>query len=278
MTVERRGFLLGLTGLFVAGATARAAAVPAGGYDLADPAQALEAMLRIQGRLDGRDAPWWYFGRIYALVPGREPVPLFRYEGLEIMRLTPTPAGEYAATGATTTFFQDWRTGAVLETFRNPLTGATNSVRPNLIGGTPGGVAAFYSTRGVRPGRTAPADWRGEGLELTWTTQGDSVWLAHDRTYPPGLPQPMGESSCGKARIAELHDRRRAFVPAAFSSTYFAPYPAWMDMQGQPGFVVWHADGVKLDSVAELPAAYRSRVEALFPERLAAPPYGAPAA
>jgi hypothetical protein len=51
-----------------------------------------------------------------------------------------------------------------------------------------------------------------------------------------------------------------------------------MDMQGQPGFVVWHADGVKLDSVAELPAAYRSRVEALFPERLAAPPYGAPAA
>jgi hypothetical protein len=278
MEFDRRGLILGLTGLFAAGTVARAAdagAMPPGGYDLTDPAQALEAMLRLQGRLDGRDAPWWYFGRIYAMLPGREPLPLCRFEGLEIMRLTPTADREYAATGVTTSFFQDWQTGKVMDTFANPVSGKTNKVLPNLIGGEPGSAAAFYSTRGVRPGRMAPGDWRGEGLELTWTHYADTVWLAHDRTYPPGLPQPMGESSVGKARVADLHDRGRSFVPASFSSTYFAPYPAWMQMQGQPGYVIWHADGLKLESADALPADFRARVLKLFPERLAAPPFTA---
>jgi hypothetical protein len=280
MEFDRRGFILGLAGS-CALPLARAANAPAGqlppppkgGYDLADPLQSLEAMLRLQGRLDGRDAPWWYFGRIYGLLPGQAPVPLFRFEGLEIMRLTRTPAGEYAATGATTSFFQDWRTREVMTRFANPISGRTNDVRPNLIGGKPGGVAAYYSTRGVRPGMVAPDAWQPDGLDLTWTWHDDSVWLSHDRSYPPGLPQPMGESSCAKARSADLHDRRRDFVPTAFSSTYFAPYPAWLEMQGQPGYVIWHADGVKLESVAGLPADFRARVEQLFPERLAAPPW-----
>jgi hypothetical protein len=276
MELDRRGFVLGLTGLFVAGQGARAAVrgpVPPGGYDLADPADALQAMLRMQSRLDGRDAPWWYFGRIYAVLPGQAPLPLFRYEGLEIIRMTPAGNGEYAATGATTSFFQDWKTGQVMETFANPVSGRTNQVTPNLIGGKPGSAAAFYSAKGVRPGRVAPADWQPDGLELMWTQHGDAVWVSHDRTYPPGLPQPMGEASCARARVAELHDRARAFVPASFSSTYLAPYPAWMEMQGQPGHVMWHADGLKLESIDALPADFRARVEKLFPERLAAPPF-----
>lgn len=276
--LERRRFLLGATGAFLLGGNALAAGAASSratgsGYDLRNPTEALEAMLRLQGRLDGADAPWWYFGRIYALVPGKAPIPLFRYEGLEIMRLTALPGGEYAATGATTTFFQDWRTQEWLETFRNPVSGATNQVKPNLIGGVPGRAAAYYSVKGVRPGRVAPADWQPEGLVLNWDYWQDMVWLSHDRSYPPGLPQPMGESSVAKARIEDLNDRSRAFVPASFSSTYFAPYPAWMEMQGQPGHVVWHADGVKLKSVQDLPARYKARVEKLHPERLAAPPY-----
>jgi hypothetical protein len=83
----------------------------------------------------------------------------------------------------------------------------------------------------------------------------------------------MGESSVAKALVADLHDRSRTFVPTSFSSTYFAPYPAWMEMQGQPGYVIWHADGLKLESSDALPADFRARVEKLFPERLAAPPF-----
>jgi hypothetical protein len=268
---DRRGFLLGTVGALLVAPPALRAAVPARGLDLAVPADALTAMLRIQGRLDGRDAPWWYFGRIYGVVGDASPRLLVRFEGLEIMRLTPAGSGEYAATGVTTSFFQDPVTRAVLTRFANPYTGKTNEVTPNLIGGTARPVT-YYSERGARPARVDPARWSYDGQHLDWQFHGDTVWLAHDRVYPPGLPQPMGESSVARAKVADLHDPGRDFVPAGFSSTYFAPWPKWMDMQGQPGHVIWHADGVKLEAVAGLPAAFLERMRAQFPERLAALP------
>jgi hypothetical protein len=273
--LERRSFLLAATGAFVLGGTALRARADGNGGELAlqDPEDALKAMLRLQHRVDGRDAPWWYLGRIFAMLPGREPIPLFRFEGLEISRMTLLPGGEYAATGTTTTFFLDWRTKEPLVTFANPVSGRTNTVQPNLIGGKPGSAAAFYSAKGVRPGRVAPADWQPKGLDLSWDYHDDQVWLSHDRVYPPGLPQPVGEASIARARVADLTDPGRDFVPAGFSSTYFAPYPRWMEMEGQPGYVVWHADGLKLESVERLPKRFRAWMERRHPERLSAPPY-----
>lgn len=275
--IERRSFLLGATGALIFGGTALAAKQPGQTLDLADPAQALTALMRMQGGLN-RDAPWWYFGRIYGVLPGLAPIPLVRFEGLEIQRFASAVGGEFPVTGVTTSFFLDWQSKERLQTFANPVSKRLNQVKPNLIGGSAGRVAAFYSKRGVRPGRTPAEDWKGEGLHLSWDYYEDTVWLSHDRSYPPGLPQPMGESSVVRARIADLHDVERDFVPAGFSSTYFAPWPAWMDMEGQPGHVIWHADGLKLESVAKLPARFRSWMDQLFPERLAAPAYSPPAA
>lgn len=262
---DRRGFILGTLGALVAGPTLRVAA--AAGSEA--PADALAAMLRLQGRLDGRDAPWWYFGRIYGVVGEGRPQLLVRFEGLEIMRLTPRGPGEYAATGVTTSFFQDPWTKEVLATFRNPYTGRDNAVTPNLLGGSADPVA-IYSARGVRPARVQPEDWTDDGLHLTWDRLGDMVWMSHDRVTPPGVPQPVGESSVARALAADLDDPGRAFVPAGFSSTYFSPWPKWLDMAGQAGHVIWHADGVKLESVDALPAGFRRRMEAQFPERLRA--------
>jgi hypothetical protein len=277
----RRGFILGTCGALLLARTAGAAQSAGGAtgrqLDLGKPEDALTAMLRIQGRLDGRDAPWWYFGRIYGVVEKQAPRLLVRFEGLEIMRVVPTDAGEYAATGVTTSFFQDPRTKAVLEKFENPYTGRTNDVVPNRLGGTPEPIM-YYSPQGVRPARVAPGDWKPDGLDITWDFHGDMVWLSHDRVYPPGLPQPMGESSVGRARLADLQDLSRAFVPAGFSSTYVAPWPMWMGMAGQPGHVIWHADGVKLESIAQLPEDFRRRMEAQYPERLEAPRFRPPRA
>ncbi|MEZ5566699.1 MAG: DUF1838 family protein [Gammaproteobacteria bacterium] len=189
------------------------------------------------------------------------------------MRLTRLVNDEYAVTGATTSFFLDWDSKAPLDTFSNPVTGRVNQVKPNLIGGKPGAAAAYYSHRGVRPGRVAAADWKPDGLRLSWDEYGDDLWLSSDRTYPPGLPQPMGESTVSRAKQADLANKNLRFVPASFSSTYFAPWPAWMDMQGEAGHVVWHADGVKLESASKLPGRFRGWMEQRYPDRLAAPPY-----
>ncbi len=271
---DRRGFMLGAAGALLAGPLVPGAVTAAGArLDLNVPADRLTALLRMQGRLDGRDAPWWYFGRIYGVVGESAPRLLVRFEGLEIMRLTRVGEQEYAATGVTTSFFQDAHSKEVLTAFANPYTGKTNAVMPNLIGGTSSPVV-YYSTRGVRPARVAAGDWEYDGLRFTLDFHADMVWLSHDRVYPPGIPQPMAESSVARASTADLHALDRAFVPAGFSSTYFAPWPKWMDMAGRPGHVIWHADGVKLESVAALPEPFRKRMQAQFPERLRALPVG----
>jgi len=271
--LDRRSFLLAATGSLVTGGTALAARAPARGLDLNDPEDHLIAMMRMQSRLDDRDAPWWYFGRIYGLLPGQAPVPLVRFEGTEIIRLTLTPEGEYAATGVTTSFFQDFHSKQVLETMTNPITGRKVAVQPNLIGGT-AEAAAYFSTRGARPGRVSRADWPADSeLLLTWDYHGNTVWMSHDRTYPPGIPQPMGESSVMRADRRELHALAEDFVPAGFSSTYFSPWPRWLEMADHPGHVVWHADGVKLPAVSEMPPHFLGWMEERFPERLAAKPW-----
>lgn len=270
---DRRGFILGAAGALAAAPLARYATAAAARLDLDDPVDRLTAMLRMQGRLDGRDAPWWYFGRIYGVVGESAPRLLVRFEGIEIMRLNVVGRNEYAATGATTSFFQDPHSREVLTSFANPYTGKTNTVTPNIIGGTDRPVA-FYSARGVRPARVPPEEWTYDGQHLAFDYHADMVWLSHDRVYPPGIPQPMAESSVARAKTADLHDLDHAFVPAGFSSTYFAPWPKWMDMQGQPGHVIWHADGVKLESVAALPEGFGNRMRAQYPERLRALPMG----
>ena len=45
-----------------------------------------------------------------------------------------------------------------------------------------------------------------------------------------------------------------------------------MNMGDRPGHVIWHASGVKLRSIDDLPAEYRDRAEKEYPERMSANP------
>lgn len=55
------------------------------------------------------------------------------------------------------------------------------------------------------------------------------------------------------------------------SQTYLAPWPRWLQMGAEPGHVVWHADGLKLRAVEELPPAVLARVQNQFPDQLVVP-------
>jgi hypothetical protein len=74
------------------------------------------------------------------------------------------------------------------------------------------------------------------------------------------------------AAADDIADARIDAVPATFSSTVFMGWLKWMEMQGIPGHVVWHASGAKLRSIDELPKAYRERAMREFPERMTARP------
>jgi len=245
------------------GETSSGRASSAIGFDSAQ--QQLDAFARVMGDTSGEPAPWWYTGHIYGVVPGEEPRPLVHFEGSETNVFRRQPDGSYTSSSRTTTFYQSLDTHAVLQQFRNPYTGKSQTVRPNVLGQ---GVSTSWSTAGVQllwPGLPATAR---VPLKVSWTGFGELVWMRHDRVLPPGLPQPIFEASTSVAQRVDLDDIHQSACPAQFSSTYIARWPAWMEMGELPGHVVWHADGVKVSSLDSLPQDYLQRVRNQFPEQL----------
>jgi len=237
--------------------------------DLNDPQDNLTAMVKMRASLEAVDCPHWYFGTIYAVLPGKAPIPMVDYEGSEIDCYEKQPDGSYRAYSATVSFFRDTKTRKRLDTFENPVTGKTNVVRPNSIS-----VKAhyIYSVDGAkRSDDTRPFSEFPPLIEQTkWTESGEHIWLTMNRPYPAGLP--MGEDQTGRGLLRELHDRDTAKVYTTANPTYIAPWLSWMDMKDHPGHTVWAGPARKLDSVKQYPRELLDFMEQNYPHKLTAKP------
>jgi len=242
---------------------------PSPALDLNDPRDALTALIKMRGSLEAVDVPHWYYGTIYAVLPGRTPFPLVDFEGSEIDYYELQPDGSYHSYASTVSFIRDTRTGDLLESFKNPITGKRNEVRPNTIS-----IDAYYiySVHGYRRSDDPePIDPTGSIVDhLHWRNLGDDVWLTARRAYPPGVP--MAEHQLLRGSLSELHDPATRKVHTTAAPTYISPWLGWMDMEGHPGHVVWAGPAKKLDRVDEYPRELLALMERDFPEKLTAKP------
>jgi hypothetical protein len=240
--------------------------------DLTDASENLRNMVRMQGSLAERDVPWWFSGVIFGVRGESEtPRPLVRFEGMEIYWFKHVSDG-YQLNGHTVTFFRDFTTNEFLHEFVNPYTGRTDIVKPAVQGGN---LGFRYTLRGIWPEKLSGepfGDVSKKPLRLQWHAMADYVWLQHQTVYPPGMPPMHGQRQSMFATRRDFTNVGLETLPAAFSSTVFMRWLRWMDMRDEPGHVIWHASGVKLGSIAELPPEYRARAEREYPERMSAQP------
>ncbi|MGI9291914.1 MAG: DUF1838 family protein [Gammaproteobacteria bacterium] len=237
--------------------------------DLDDPVDALTAMVKMRASLEAVDSPHWYFGTIYAVLPGKAPLPMVDYEGSEIDYYERQADGSYKAYGATVSFFRDTQTRKLLDTFENPITGKTNKVEANSIS-----VKAHYifSPKGAKRSdddRPLAADSSITDI-LKWTESDDHIWLNTRRPYPAGVP--MGEDQTIQGSLRELHDPNSPKVFTTASPTYVSPWLRWMDMKDHPGHTVWAGPARKLDSIEQYPRELLEFLERNYPEKLTAKP------
>jgi hypothetical protein len=256
--------LAGTLPLVAANATSKQATL-----DLADPEDCLTAMIKMRGSLLAEDSPNWYFGTIYAVLPGKAPVAMVDYEGSEIDYYERQPDGSYYGYGATVSIFRDTRTRELLDTFENPITGKTNKVQPNSISVKAHYIYSIYGAKrsdDKRPLGDQPIIQN----KMKWTTSGEHVWLNMSRPYPEGLP--MGEDQTIQGSLQELHDPDSPKVYTTASPTYISPWLRWMDMDGHEGHTVWAGPARKLDSVKQYPRELLDFMEKNYPEKLTAKP------
>jgi hypothetical protein len=232
----------------------------------------LRNLVRMQGSLLEEDVRWWFSGVIFGVRgEGETPRPLVRFEGTEVYWFSHR-GDDFQLGGHTVTFFRDFETGEFLYEFINPYTGKREAVKPAVQGGN---LGFAYTRQGIWPVRldgTPLGEPVKKPLRVQWHEMGPHIWLQHQTVYPPGMPAMHGQRQTIFAQRDALRDPRQNSVPASFSSVVFMNWLKWMDMKDQPGHVIWHASGVKLQSMDQLPRAYRERAEKEYPDRLSARP------
>ena len=252
-----------LSGLALAGMGA--AALPdtsfarEAGLLLATPEANLRALVRMTASLKEEDCPWYYNGTIYACVGEQQPRPLFTFTGVEVYRMLRVSPVEYRMIANTITYYRDLESQQFIYEFRNPYSGVVNQVPPAVVGTGRAPDSGFeYSINGVRPTRSRD-QFADQPLQLWWTAVGDYVWLHDSTTYPPGLKAPRMQRKTNFIRRDHFLDPTIDRLPTMFTASVFQPWPAWMQMGDRPGHVVWHASGVKLKSIDEIPNEHRLR-------------------
>ena len=240
--------------------------------DLNNPVDSLTAMVKMRGSLIAEDCPHWYFGTIYAVLPGKAPVAMVDYEGSEIDYFERQPDGSYHAYAATVSFFRDTRTRKRLLTFANPITGKTNEVKANSISVRAHYIYSIYGARRSDDTRSLSNE-ANYHKELKWTESGDVIWLNTRRAYPEGVP--MGEDQTMQGSLHELHNPDIAKVHTTANPTYISPWLSWMDMKGHPGHTVWAGPARKLDRVEQYTRELLDFMEQQYPHKLTAKPVSA---
>ena len=269
MKLLRREFLMGL-GLATVLASDKtesmvSGTVPSSAPDLTLPVNNLLNLMRMQSTLGNEDqVPWHYNGTLYFQKGSEQPIPMVKIEGMESYKVIPQDDGSYEILGNMLTFFRDVDSGEMIRDYRNPYTGKVNKVSPNIRRASLG-RGLNISTMGSRP--TSFIDQMPDKpLILDWTFGPKTVWLHNLTSYPPGLSPPRVQRMTMFAPLDEFLDPNNLSLSTMFTATVLMPWLPWMDMDDVEGHTLWHASGVKLDSIDQLPEEYSKRMIAEHPE------------
>ena len=264
LKIQRRNCILGLGLASLMGnehLNARVSGIiPENIPDLTLPVNNVTSMLRMQATIGNQEqTPWHYTGILWAQKHSEQPIPMVKIEGMESYKVIPLNDGSYEILGNMVTFFRDIDTGEMIDEYTNPFTGKTNKVEPNLRKATSIGRGLNVSTMGIRP--TSFIDQMPDKpLLIDWNFGSDTVWMQNQSAYPPGLSAPRLQRFTMFSPLDKFLDQSITSLPTMFTATVLMPYLHWMDMDEEEGHTLWHASGVKLNDMNELPEEYSTRL------------------
>jgi len=260
------------TGLAAPLLAAMAVVAPVQALDIDSPADAAEAMMKMRCSLDPKEEviAWWK-GTLFQQEPGpgKAPVALMGFEGYNICRGEKLADGTWRLLSRELTFYRDLKTGKILQTWDNPISGERNTVVD--VANDP------VNTVLNPPGRPAMA--------LPWLKSGDELMLTMSipLAYPnPLQPEQFPRQSSGPvyagsehfmffASRKDMEDPAIKNAPLTLAWTRTGPWLPWMELGQRPGGLLYVAQSAKIGSLAELPQDIQDLVREKYPEYATAP-------
>lgn len=280
--------LVGMSALMPMLANAQTQPMPGGGapsgsgFNPNDPMQNAEVLARMNLGIDPRTNYGWFKGRVFAVIGDDQVIqPLFDLEGFGANRMVPLGNGKYQSLHREVGYYKDLRTGAILEDWKNPLTGET--VKVSHIHNDPVN-AVIGPTIEAKLGEGQVTEFP---LRLPWTMIGDLAMTSFDvNTRWKNVLDPKEwprESAGGEyvrvseylqfvVKRADLENwRNLTRIPNHGGWQRIGTWLPWMLMDGKPGHLFYRSHTKALDSTADLPADIRAYTEKNFAKYLEAP-------
>ena len=268
--LTRRGAVLGLGTLAVSGAATSVAqavrSAPRAERSSAD--ERLAQFIRLRTSPDGSPVIWSYSGVLIGKPDGQLARPLVRIDGMSFTYARPQASGAYEWQLDEVGYYCDLESGAVLEHWTNPFTGA--EVRPAHYRSP---QTMQFTPQGVRPGRPLPpgVEFRGE---ITTLAEVAGIIAMTEDLYVrvPGIPSDGAKPARPErissslatftARAADLHLPASRWVDCQLSYTTMNSFAAWLAMDGTSGLQNMRLVGRKCRRTdrSAVPAWLRERI------------------
>ncbi len=245
-------------------------------FDLSDPIDNREAVVKMMGSNDGSVTFGHVSGRLHGMRPGEHAIPLVDFDGCAARVFRRREDGDFDLGLREWLFFRDMESGEPITTLMNPWTREEVELRPFRGGG---GLNHTFGTYGqVRNGR--PEYESGYGpFVYDWMVDGEDAVVQIDKfiSFPAFYsPERFPRASTGPTRweiqvqtlsgpLAELQDES---LPAVRTREIWIMKNRWMgfmNMGQWSGHHIWRGMGKKALSVDELPADFQTRTEQVFP-------------
>jgi hypothetical protein len=225
------------------------------------PEEQNDALVRILGRTDEGESVWQSSSKIFALTENGV-VPLLETRGGQRSWWRSEDGGIYRRFPAALNYFVDPVTGAFIDEFKNPITGRTTPLVSTVERRKDGEV--FTPTGSYFPvsRQKFPDMYEDKPLSLDWRLDNNSIRLLLTQNFAPVAPRPIYEVHTYFAPASEALDRSRTTVQASSSGWFTAKFSRWLDMADVDGFMLWHFEGTKLNSIDDLDEDYLSRARA----------------
>lgn len=236
--------------------------------DLEDVGSRVRAFVKASARLTEGRTIWSTRAEVYAMLPTNEVVPLLRVKGCEQQWIRPVSDTKFVSFDNLVTYYSDFDGDQVIHKFSNPLTGSQNTVKPYVSRMNEG---REISPRGVvfRVMREAfPEFYADLKFEVLARKVGESVSFQGEFKWPAEfIRAPAGSKLTTFARASELADPNRDSVPANFAGYVLMPFFPWMEMADRPGYLLWHVQGYKIESLNDLDEDYLAAAHADFGDK-----------
>ncbi|MBM4196334.1 MAG: DUF1838 domain-containing protein [Gammaproteobacteria bacterium] len=235
-------------------------------FDWANPGDRLAALVKLRGATDGRLCMGYVVGVRYA-VPEHKPIPMMGILAATFSRYRRLDDSTYEARAIEVAFFTDVDTGALLERWKNPVTGTVVDVQQTRMGPSRLRVTSQGLKVDNPSNEAAGLDLKHAFLEPRFV--GDNTWITEqiDVAGPPG-PRPFvyTELTTMNASRAALEDRSVAWVPTRVDYQSLITYRPWMGFGDAPGHTIARGSGVHVARREELPPQYQELIRSRHPD------------